>query len=224
MTYFNKVKNLIKNECKYLLTDPAGIMCEANIAFAIYEKYQGVSDLACIGNRLLATATTFLGLGYLFSRTLDLSDKIFGIDRTKKGSKLRDTCIFVHDAAYGADITIACNIPIYLATNYLTGSPKPNSEVISIALASGILGFFNGGPATYSRDIFRDLVGIKSCSRILYPNIIRKRSPRTKKFLATGFVAASLAITAGIVGVTPSNSNPPTESVYPSQNLEEIVD
>jgi len=184
--------------------DVTGIMCEANIAFATYEKIYGVEVLTSLGNRALATANAYAGMGYLLSKIIDYSDKLFKIDRTKEKNLLKDTAIGIHDAFYSGMVTLGCSYLIYTFTNPLSLQPKEPKEILFMAIGAGILGASNGWSAIYSRDIFRDLVGSKECSRPLYPKIIKKQSRKIKKRLAAGFVAASLGITTGIIA---SNSN-----------------
>ena len=212
MGYFGKAKDWVKNQSKYWITDNLGIMCEANIAFAAYDKWWGFSNEACWSNRALATTTAFVGVGYLFSKVVDVSDKVLKIDRREKGSKLREAGLFIHDAIYSGAVTLACSSGIYHITNYLTESSKTSEELFTAALVAGGLGILNGGPAIYSRDVFRDLTGLKKCERNLYPDLIKNRGSKTKKFLAAGFVAASLGIVSGIIELVPSR-----ESISPGQ-------
>lgn len=205
MKLYEKIKAGLKSEW---VIDVTGIMCEANVFFGAYDKLVcGVDTLACGGNRAMGTGIAFSGVGYLNSKIVDISDEFFGIDRSKKGSKLRDVAICAQDAFYAGVITVLCSYSIYNFTNhFLASNPKTSAEIFAMSVGAGVLGAVNGIPAFYSRDIFRDLVGKKECSRRLYPNIIKKQSSKIKKRLAVGFIAASIGITAGIIELTPDIS------------------
>jgi hypothetical protein len=205
MSYFERTKKILKSEW---VTDVTGIMCEANVIFGAYDKLGcGVDKLACWGNRAFGTGLAYAGVAYLNSKIVDFSDKVFGIDRSKKGSKLRDVAICAQDAFYAGVITALCSYGIYNFSNhFLASNPKSPSEIFGMSIGAGLLGLANGVPAFYARDIFRDLVGKKECSRNLYPQFIKKQSSKVKKRLAGLMVAGSIGITAGIIELTPDIS------------------
>ena len=111
---------------------------------------------------------------------------------------------------------------------YISGSRDWKEIVIGTA-GIAALNLSLGWPAGYTIDLFRDLTGIKKSERI--PSRIRNLGSGTKKGLATLALAGSLAVTAGIYGLTQDKNEtyqpqPVIEQLqedYQPKNLEQIT-
>ncbi len=112
------------------MIDVTGIMRESNIVLASYEQYCDMSDATCYLNRAITTTNTFLGIGYLCSSLIDISDKVFKINRTKKErGKLNELVLWLHDSVYTGMFTATFNTIVYSVTNSLSESPKNIKEI-----------------------------------------------------------------------------------------------
>jgi len=149
------------------------------------------SDVS-LKTRIYGAGGGYLGLAFLFSKGRDASRRLFNIKETSK-----EYLQLVHDAAY----TIAFNAVVNPILYYSSGSRDPK-EIIGGTLALSVFSLFAGGPIGYIVDVFRDLTGLKSCKRKLYPNFIKNQNPRVKKGLAALLVTGSMIATAGIYALT----------------------
>lgn len=196
------VKN-VKEKLKYHLVDSTAIIAESTPIYALFEKCNPIapmSDDMSLNARLLAMGLAFSGMASAYSRGRDFSKKLFKItDQTKE--KIQGA----HDIAYN----ILCNLvfapPIYAISQILAGE---DLDITKIATGTGIamgVGAINGAPQGYTLDIFRDLVGLKSCERASYPNYIRKQPSIVKKAISAGLIATTIWATGMIYSLTPDN-------------------
>lgn len=192
-----------KEKLKYHLVDTTAIIAESTPVYALFEKcnpFTPLSDDMSLNTRLLAAGLAFLGLSSLYSQGRDLSKRTFKItDQTKE--KIQG----IHDVVYNTAFTLAIAPPMYAVSQILA---KEDLDISQIAVGTGIamgVGLVNGWPMGYAVDILRDFVGLKSCERNSYPSVIRKRSSKIKKLIATGLVAATIGTTGLIYALTPDN-------------------
>jgi len=179
--------------------DTTALLAEVHPISAIVEVASGMSVDASINARIFSTYINYLGLGYLFSKGRDFSRYKFGIasDTPEKIQRL-------HDALYTSATTFAVAPPIYAVSNYFAKEDIDFYKIGISTLALAVVAFFNGWPVGYAVDVFRDLTGVKECERSSYPKILKKQTPKMKKAIAAGLIAASLGFT-GLVYSLASN-------------------
>jgi len=217
--------NKIKKGLKYHLVDSTAMIVESHPVFAAIEVgIAGMSDAMSINARLLGTAIAFGGVGYIFGKGRDLSKKLFKIT-----NKTKEIVQHVHDVGYAIAFNLALTPPMYTISQLIAGEDLDFNKIAIGAVSASIFGGLNGSPMGYTMDVFRDLTGLKECNRISYPNVMKKQSLKAKKSLAALLVASSIALTAGVYGLTPdkktdTNQEPVKEMIaYNSrkENLEE---
>jgi len=184
-----KIKKLIEAGKTHLVDSTAMLAIGTSVSAAMEVGIAGMSDDVSINARLLA-GLTYAGMGSVFSRGRDLWRMGFGIT-----DKTREKIQGIHDIAYMTALNSAIS-PIFY---YISGSRDWKEIVIGTA-GIAALNLSLGWPAGYTIDLFRDLTGIKKSERI--PSRIRNLGSGTKKGLATLALAGSLAVTAGIYGLT----------------------
>jgi len=201
----------LSSSIKQHLVDSTAILAESNPLFVALEL--GVANLsvgASINARLLATATFYGGLGYLFGKGRDISKNHFNItDETSE--KIQH----LHDSAYGAGFSALLSPPMYALSQKLAGDEL---DLTKIALATGsavTLGIINGNPSAYAIDLFRDLSGVKDCNRKLYPKFLKNRTPKVKKAIFVALTAASIGAMAMQYACSNNNqsTNPTLEQI-----------
>lgn len=185
------------NNLKYHIVDSTALLASSHPIFSAFETMVvGMSDDVSINAKVYLTGLTYAGLGYITSRGRDLSRRLFNItDKTKERIQS------LHDSAYLA----AINLPLGIGLYTLAGE----TDIKKITIGTGIgmtFGAFMGPWVGYAIDSYRDLTGLKTCERRVYPNIIRNLRPRTKKCLAVVLTAASIGAMGLIYSLTPDNS------------------
>jgi len=200
----------IKNVLKYHIVDSTALLTFSNPIFSVMETIvSGMSDAESIKSRESIAGLTYLGLGYLYGKGRDLSRKIFKInDQTKE--KIQ----YVHDAVYSAAFNAALSPLIY---HFLAGVDDPRKIALGTMSTIGY-SLLLGAPMGYSVDVLRDLTGLKKCERKSYQQIIQNKSSKTKKFIAAGLIAASIAAMAAVYSLTPDKTH-----IQQSQTLEERI-
>ncbi len=214
-----KIKKLIEAGKTHLVDSTAMLAIGTSVSAAMEVGIAGMSDDVSINARLLAAGLTYAGMGSVFSRGRDLWRMGFGIT-----DKTREKIQGIHDIAYMTALNSAIS-PIFY---YISGSRDWKEIVIGTA-GIAALNLSLGWPAGYTIDLFRDLTGIKKSERI--PSRIRNLGSGTKKGLATLALAGSLAVTAGIYGLTQDKNEtyqpqPVIEQLqedYQPKNLEQIT-
>jgi len=209
-----KIKDWVKNNSKLHLIDSTAILTIGTpISAAMEVGLAGMSDEVSMNARLIAVGLYYGGLGSIVSRGRDLWRKGFKITDTAK-----ERIQFIHDAAYLTAFNSVFNPVFY----YASGSRDLKEIAIATVAAAG-LSLSLGGVAGYAIDGFRDLTGLKESQRV--PKSIREKDSKTKKSLAALAVAGSLALTAGIYGLTPNETEDTNinQTNYQVSNLEREV-
>lgn len=209
---YNKSKEFVKNKLKYHLVDSTSLLAESTPFFAAYEKgLARMSDELSINARLFAVGLTYFGcMGYAFAKGRDLYRKFLNIT-----GETKEKVQALHDSLYTGLFNSVAAPLIYFACG--------SRDVKEIAIGTGCgvgLGLVNGAPMGYAIDVFRDLTGLGNCERKTYPNFIKKQSPKIKKAIAVGLVAASLAVTSGIYSLVPDKEQVPIQK---TQGIEQMV-
>jgi hypothetical protein len=197
-----KVKNkLIKH-----VVDTTALNTTANpLLGALEVTLFQMTDDNSLDARLFATKMGYLGMGSVFSWGRDISRNYFNVvdessEKTKKP----------HDAGYA----IAFN-SVFAPAMYW-GEPDTAKFAVGVGTVMALSSFL-GMVGGYSIDVFRDLTGLWESQRV--PDLIRHQKPNAKKGLAGFLAAASVALVAGIYGMTPSAFG---EKDY-SDNLPEVT-
>lgn len=214
------------------LTDCTAIIAESMPPFAFFETLPqqyygaGMSPEVSLNTRLLATATAFGGLGYLYAAGRRASRRIFRL--TPESSEKSQQ---IHDVVYTGAFNMVLSPIFYLAA----GESDPKKIAIGTAWGAA-LGAVNGGPMGYAVDVFNDLVGTRPNDRlphsmealsqvlkeekqgILTPvrNYLSNKAsaladrarhlrPIVKKGIAGLLVGGSIALTAGVYSLNHNN-------------------
>ncbi|MHA1989108.1 MAG: L-alanine exporter AlaE [Promethearchaeota archaeon] len=184
---------------KHHLVDGTALLAESTPVFAAFEVgLAGMSDEVSLNARLFAAGLTYFGgMGYAYAKGRDLYRRFLHItDKTKERKQT------INDAIYTGLFNLIVAPIIYVA------SGARDIKEIAIGTASAVaFGAVNGIPMGYSVDTFRDLTGLKECDRPSYPKLLKKQNSKVKKGLATLLVGTSVALTAGIYGLTPDEEN-----------------
>ena len=201
----------VKDSLSYHLVDSTALLAESTPIFAAFETgIAGMSDDISINARLIAAGLAYAGVGTALAKGRDLWRKVFKVSDTTK-----ERVQMLHDTAYLAAFNLVTAPAIY----YASGSR--DLEEITIGTSLGIaFGSANGSPLGYAIDTFRDLTGLKECERPSYPNLLKRQSSKIKKLIATGLVAGTLGVTAGIYGLT--HDEEPTSYNSP-QSIEQTI-
>lgn len=205
----NSLTGKVKDTLKYHLVDSTAILTESTPAFAAYETFiAGMSPEISMNTRLIASASAYAGLGYLYGKGRDISRKIFKIT-----DKTNERIQQLHDSFYTGAFNSVVG-PLF----YLTAG-ETDAKKIAIGTACGIaLGAVNGGPMGYAVDLFRDLTGLKESERI--PELVRKQNSKIKKGLVALLVGSAIALTSAIYS---AKSNQQTAQHY-QQSTQQIID
>ncbi|MBT3642408.1 hypothetical protein HN604_01565 [archaeon] len=167
------------------VVDSTTIMAESFPFFAAYEtKLAGMEADISMNAKYLGASITYAGLGFAFSKGRDVWRKKFKIsDRSKE--KLQAA----HDILY----TAAFNGAFLPALYYSSGERDLETLAVGTGLGIAVAGansYFLGSAI----DIGRDLTGIETCDRKIYPHLIKDRSPKIKKSIAAGLVVGSIGL------------------------------
>ncbi|MAG39444.1 hypothetical protein CMI41_00545 [Candidatus Pacearchaeota archaeon] len=140
-----------------------------------------------IWSRLKGAGFAYLGMGSVFSRGRDLSRMLFRVPKSG-----REGLQIFHDSIYSGAFAAAYIPLVNMSSGATAAEAFGNSP--SYAFVGAVTGPLTGGVI----DVGRDLMGISECKRGWYPKAIKNRSPRVKKLIAAGLVAASLMSMAKI--------------------------
>ena len=157
----------------------------------------GMSDEVSFNARIFASVVGYLGVASLISRGRDYSRSLFKIT-DKTSEKIQQ----VHDGAF-----IAAFNGFFCPIMYTYSGETDVKKIIYGTLGAMAVGSIFGGTFGYSIDTFRDLIGLKSCERESYPELIKKRKSSVKKGIAGLLIGTSIGINAGIYALTPDNHN-----------------
>jgi len=202
----------ITKNLKQHFVDTTGLLTESNPVFTAFEVgVAGMSDEVSIRARVVASGLAFLGLGSLYGKGRDMSRGLFHItDQTSEKAQS------LHDALYSSLFSMCIAPPIYLAS----GS-RDLKEIVVGTLCGAGFSAINGMPQGFAVDVYRDLVGIKSCERRIYPEYLRNQSQKAKRTLAIGLAVASIGLMGLIYNATPDQEVEVVPSQQIDYNLEE---
>jgi hypothetical protein len=170
------------------LVDCTALLAESIPVAAITDLSTGMSEDVSLGGKYWASATTYCGLGSVYTRLNFRSRKLFGI--TDETPEWKTT---VHDTAY----TAAFNGVVTPIFYFASGERDLKQLVMTSGLITAAL-TINGRFAMGAAEWARDLTGLEPCGRKSYPDLLRKRKPRTKKLIAAALLATALT---GIWGI-----------------------
>ena len=191
------------------LTDSVALIAASTPGGALLENVvAGMSDDISLKTRFMIGGLYLAGLGGALGWGRDFSRRIFHITE-----KTKERYQQLHDMAYVAAVTLVLHPTLY----FVAGS----KEIKEIALATGfatVAAFATGGILGYSLDLFRDLTGYKSSTRI--PEKIRNMPGKAKKAFAVAVFSASLGITGLIYYLTPDK----TETIPPFPTQTETLE
>jgi hypothetical protein len=185
----------MKEELPTHLVDSTALMVASTPVFAGFESLvTGMPNESSLQARKLAVGLTYLGMGRLFTKGMDLSRKHFGI--TKESSEKQKN---VHDALYAVTYNAVISPPFYFAA----GVTNPWKITVGTSIAMG-LALVSGGPMGYVVDTYRDLIGNKITGKEdseRLPLAVQKQSRLIKLGLAGLLIGASVGATSLIYKV-----------------------
>ena len=171
-------------------------MCaESTPVYATFETgVAGMTNAVSLNARLIILGCGYCGAAWVYGQGRSFWRKAFKINDLTKEAKQH-----MHDAFYAVTFNALFSPVTYLI------SGETDWKKIGIATASAaVLGLTNGGPLGYTIDVFNDLAGIRECERKSYPTVIKRQSPKVKKAIAAGLVAASIGLTALVYEIVPN--------------------
>lgn len=175
------------------LIESTAMLAATNPIFATLENVVwGMPDETSLNARLFAAGITYAGLGSVFSKGRDLSQKLFKIEDSKEVTQ------FLHDTSYIMALSAVLAPIIYTAAG---ASPEEVLKGTSTAIAVSPL---TGYVAGYALDGIRDLTGIKKSTRI--PKKITGLPSKVKKCLAGLLIAGLVTTHYGIYKATPDET------------------
>ncbi|MDP2925176.1 MAG: hypothetical protein Q8N99_02275 [Nanoarchaeota archaeon] len=183
------VKNLITKTLRKLkklsleiIVDASAVTSLGNPVYSLIEtQFLGFTDQESINAKLYGTAISYLGLGYIYARTMDLSQKLFGV-KDKKSKSLKK----LHDILYTGAFNFVLTSGIY----YKSGKTDLKELGIIAGIAT-LIGFALGIPNRYILNVYHDLCGINTGN----PDILKNPISIPKILMATGLTTASAAAT-----------------------------
>ena len=180
-TYLNIKSYVIENTGLLLASTPIG---------ALNDMVFGVSISKSLESKLKVIGGAYLGLGFIYVKGRDFSRKMFKMNKEGVSEKKK----FAHDAIYNVCWSVPFSLAIYLSSGVDFETAK------NVTISANIISFFSGPITGYTIDMFRDFAGFKKSDRKI-PLVLKNTSKKTKKVLATGMLAASILLTAGVYTV-----------------------
>lgn len=178
------MKSLQERTYHYLVENTA-IALEITPFFAAYETFVvGMSTEVSLHARVIGAGALYAGLGTVFNKGRDLSQKYFKISERHPFSQP------LHDIGYNAVFSGIVSPGFYIASG-----ETDIDKIILGTVGGAALGMANGAIVGYVLDIFKDVTGVKPCKRPSYPESIRGASPLTKRACALGLLLGSAALT-----------------------------
>ena len=206
-----KLKSALKSVGHHIV-DTTGLSLASTPIYSALEVFvSGMSVATSFESRLKVLGLGYVGFATVYAKGRDLSKKIFKVDDSVSESKHK-----VHDSLYNLAFNLAFATPIYLS------SGADFEQTVRGATSAAVLGLFSGVINGYSIDMFRDCVGTKESHRV--PNYIKKLGKTTKRFIAAGLIATSIATTAGIYKAKELISKEPAVYEVQKKSLENIVE
>jgi hypothetical protein len=193
---------------KLHVLDCTSLCTIGNPFFGTYEKLVlGMDNDSFLKARLIATGTSYLGMGFLFAGGREISRKVFGVNKDSPEKKQE-----IHDAAYAMAFNTMLGPIIYgLSGADLKQILYGTAFAVATAIPTGIA-------AGYALDAGRDLAGFDESPRL--PKRISGLSPWKKKGLYAAAVAASL----GIIGLLYRVPSEKPAGIAKQPTLEQRID
>ncbi len=196
---------------KHYAVDTTGLLLASTPIYAAMEVFaSGMSVATSLEARLKVAQLGYLGMGIAYAKGRDFSKKIFKIDAQAPKWKH-----IVHDSIYNVSFNIAFVTPIYLS------SGANLEQTIKGVAGASALGLVSGPINGYSIDTFRDFAGTKKSTRL--PQQIQNIGSKTKKVIAAGLIAATIATTAGVYKLKEVTSKEPVKIEIQHNNLEKQI-
>jgi len=176
--------------------------------FALMETsdYVGMSDMESgLAKVVAGTAVMAGGMGWLYDKGNKLWDKWFNItEDTGFLRKRAHECLYL--SAFNMSVTPVIYPLSMLISQGLTGETPDFEDVRTGVGMAGLFGLTVGGPIIrYSVDVSKDLMGIESCDRKLYPDVLKKGSRRVKRGTYFTGLAIGAAAMIGVYCATPNS-------------------
>lgn len=199
------LEKLVNNGKQYL-SDCTAVAAVYTPAYALLEVgLAGMSHQQSLDARLVGLSSIYLGLGSAISLGRDYSQKLFHITEASPGKTRK-----IHDTLYLATIALVSN-PIF----YLAIGARDVKEIVVGTVAGAVLSAVIGAPMGYVIDWFRDLLAIEPAQHM--PSFMKRCGSKTKKLIAAGLVAASVALTGAVYHFVP-DKEPVIIKNYPEQH------
>lgn len=185
------------------LVDSSAIVTVSNPLFTAIEiTAGGMSNDLSQKARTLGILTLYGGVSFLIDKGRRVSRRIFKITQES-----RERAQWLHDTLYLATFNALTAPGFY----YFAGARTFREYAVGTLGAIGF-GLFGGGLMMYAKDAFRDLLGLETCRRRAYPDLVRRQNPKIKKGLAVAVAAGSLALMNLMYSLNPKKtSNPVVE-------------
>jgi hypothetical protein len=190
--------------------DASGAIIQSTPIYGLVETLAGMPNEVSRDTRLLAAATFYAGMGFVWSKGRNLSQRL------SIGKGALDKTIRRHDALYSAVFNLALCPALYLAAGATDWK-----DITLATIGSTTIGLVNGAPQGYAVDATRDLIGIQTCERTTYPDRIRKLGPKSKKTILAGAVAASIGLMGLIYALTPDEGL--WKEKVPETGIEKVI-
>lgn len=161
---------------------------------AVTDQFAGLSDMESIESRAKITALNYFGLVQLI-KLRDYSKKKLGISKSK--SKVLH---YAHDMAFTAGISIPIQTAIYVSS----GVTDWKEIAMAIGTSTGVFCVL-AGPLGQFIDTYRELVRVRKSKNT--PSFFKGLENKTKKKVAVGLVAGSLALTGLLYSAIPNKNS-----------------
>ena len=194
------------------LSDATSVSTFALPIKATTDQLSGITDLNSIESRVKMTALAYLGLAQI-NRLRDYSKKKFKLDRNP-----RKYLHYLHDITF----TTAFSIPIQMGV-YLWSEVYDWRKIATTIGASLVLTGILGGPFGQFIDTYRELVRVKKSKNT--PAFIKRLKNTTKRKVAVGLTAGSIAVTGALYSIIPNVelfSKPSKNSI--EQKVEQVYE
>lgn len=175
-----------------------------------------MTDQASIQGKVGVAALTYAFAGPLYQICRGASERKLGITQ-----KTWEPIQWIHDFIFTALYSSSVILGGYGYGYAVTG--EFDTKSVGLALGISCISQIIRGPLIgYSVDTGLDMWEYKECVRKTYPSKIKNMSKRGKLTTYFTAVAASLALTAGIYGLTPSSWSNPQRLQERKQEIQEL--
>jgi hypothetical protein len=161
---------------------------------AVTDQLAGISDLESLESRAKMTALNYLGLVQLL-KIRDYTKRKLGISRSKNKA-----LHYIHDIGF----VMAVGIPIQTAVYISSGVNDWKEIAMTMGASIGITTCF-AGPLGQYVDSVRELLRIKKSKNT--PAFIKRIKNSSKKKVAAGLIAGSVALTGLLYSAIPNRDS-----------------